>query len=336
MSKCELKTNKVNKKSCDSFIEGGFCETETMFRCPLWIEKNEPRLSHSGITNFLRCPQMYYYSNLRGLQVRPEFQSDPLKIGSAVDDYITNVLMGGDKTDDSVCINGPTGYRWKTIKTMWESKSVGIIKAFQKVINEEKVVKHYIGQKEFNIQFDGQPHVKGFIDLESRTGRSFIELKVGGNPQYYLNLFYIRSKLAAYFMSNPAYESGKIWAIRVPQIKRTGKFKGESLDDYSARITRVMVAEPRHYFPGYNPKTRNFGVTFGRGEIDLDITPKYYRMVADWIKLSIKKSVWIKNGTGCLHPFECDYLNICENNGAMSTDVFVTRKKEARKLKVQS
>ena len=329
MAICEHKTNKRDKKRCDSFIEGGFCQTEEMFRCPIWIEKNEPRLSHSGIVNFLRCPQMYYYSNIRGLQVRPEFQSDPLKIGSAVDDYITGQLMGRERGEDGVCINGD-------ITTMWEAKSIGIIKAFRRMIDEEKVVKYFTGQKEFNIQFDGQPQVKGFIDLEARNGKSFIELKVGANPSYYLNLFYIRSKLAAYFMADPAYEFGKIWAIRVPQIKRTGQFKNESLDDYSARITRVMTAEPRRYFPGYSSKTRNFGVKFGRGEIDMIMTPKYYRMVADWIKLSIKQNVWIGNGTGCLHPFECDYLPICENNGALSTDVFTTRKKETRKLKIQS
>lgn len=330
MTTCDLKTNEIKINSCDSFIKGGFCNKEEMFRCPIWIEKNEPRLSHSGITNFLRCPQMYYYSNIRGLQIRPEFQSDPLKIGNAVDDYITNILVeGGERTEDSVYLDGE-------INTMWEAKSIGIIKAFQELINEAAVKKHYVGQKEFNIQFDGQPQVKGFIDLESATGKSFIELKVGANPSYYTNLFYIRSKLAAYFMSNENYISGTIWAIRVPQIKRTGKFKGESLADYSARITRTMINEPRHYFPGYSHKTRNFGVKFGRGEIDLVLTPKYYRMVADWIKLSIKKNVWIGNGTGCLHPFECDYLHICENNGALSTDVFTTRKKESRKLKIQS
>jgi len=250
MNKCKLKTNEVNKKTCDSFLSGGFCEKEEMFRCPLWIEKNEPRLSHSGITNFLRCPKMYYYSNIRGLQMRAEFQSDPLKIGSSIDDYITNIMMGGKRTADSVCVIRNGKCLWKPIKTMWEAKAIGIIKAFQKVVSEEKVKKYYTGQKEFNIQFDGQPHVKGYIDLEARNGKSFIELKCGGNPSYYTNLFYIRSKLAAYFMSNEDYVSGTIWAIRVPQIKRTGQFKNESLEDYSARITRVMVAEPRHYFPG--------------------------------------------------------------------------------------
>ena len=283
---CEYKTNEVNKKSCDSFLIGGFCEKEEMFRCPLWIEKHEPRLSHSGITNFLRCPKMYYYSNIKGLQVKSAFESDPLKIGSAVDDYITNILMGGGRTIDSVCYVSAKGMRWKTIRTVSDAKSIGIIKAFKQMIDEEKIKKHYTGQKEFNIQNDGQPHIKGYIDLEAKDGKSFIELKCGGNPSYYTNLFYIRSKLAVYFMSNENYVSGTIWAVRVPQIKRTGQYKNETLDDYSARITHTMVKEPRHYFPGYSAKTKNFGVKFGRGEIDVETTIKHYKMVADWIKLS--------------------------------------------------
>jgi hypothetical protein len=237
--------------------------------------------------------------------------------------------MGGERTEDSVYLKGE-------ILTMWEAKSIGIIKAFQAVINEEKVKQYFTGQREFLLQNDGQPSVKGFLDLESKSGKRFIELKVGKSPLYYTQMFYIRSKLAAYFMSNEKYMSGTIWAIRVPDIKRTGKFKTESLADFSARITRVMVKEPRHYFPGYQAKHKNFGVTFGRTEIDIELTIKYYRMVADWIKQSIQKDVWVCNGTGCLHPFECDYLPICENNGALSTDVFTTRKKETRKMKLQS
>jgi hypothetical protein len=89
-----------------------------------------------------------------------------------------------------------------------------------------------------------------------------------------------------------------------------------------------MMTEPSYYFPGYNAKKGNFGVNFGRAEFDLDREQKTYRMVADCIKLAIKKDLWIQNGTGCLHPFECDYLPICQANGAISEDVFNYRKKE--------
>ncbi len=330
MTTCDKKTNNINKKTCDKFLDGGMCKLDSMFRCTEYILHREPRLSHSGITNFLRCPQMYYYSNIMGLQVKPEFQSDPLKIGSSVDDYVTNILMGGKPTIYTVIPNG------ELYTTMWEAKAAGIINAFKELVDIRKVKEMYVGQKEFLLQEDGQPQVKGFIDLESVSGKSFIELKVGKSPAYYTQLFYIRSKLAAYFMSSEAYVSGKIWAIRVPDLKRTGKFKNESLEDYSARIYRVMMKEPTHYFPGYNRKSKNFGVKFGRAEIDLDVTRKTYRMVADWIKLSVKRGVWIKNGTGCLHPFKCDYLPICEASGAVSEDVYTHREKETRGEKIQS
>lgn len=327
--KCEYKTNNVIKETCDSYSGNGMCGIPEMFRCPVYIEKFEPRLSHSGITNFIRCPSLYYYSNIRGLQVRPEFQSDPLKIGSAVDDYITNLLLGGERTPDSVYLDGE-------IKTMWQAKAIGVIKAFKKMVNTDKIKELYTGQRKFLLQKDGQPQILGFLDLHGKSGKRFIELKVGKNPSYYTNLFYIRSKLAAYFMSSDTYEVGKMWAIRVPDLKRTKKFKNESFPDYSARCTRVMIAEPVHYFPGYNSRTRNFGIDFGRPEIDLKYAAATYRMVASWIKMSVKKDIWIMNGTGCLHPFQCDYLPICQNNGAVSEDTYTYRKKETRKLKMQS
>ncbi len=328
MSSCKRRVTHKND-TCDRLLEGGMCELPELFRCTEYMERLEPRLSHSGITNFIRCPMMYYYSNVMGLQVRPEFQGDPLKIGIAVDDYITNILMGGKPSKDTL-------FPKDEIDCMWKAKAVACIRAFRKLMNIEKIKKMYTGQKEFLLQSDGQPSIKGYIDLESATGKSFVELKCGKNPAYYTQLFYIRSKLAAYFLSSKTYQSGTIWAIRVPALMRTKKFKGEPFPDYSARCYRVMIGEPSHYFPGYDQKTGNFGVKFGRAEIDLIKTAKTYRMVADYIKLAIKKDLWLQNGTGCLHPFECDYLSICETNGAVSDDVFMYREKETRKGKLQS
>ncbi len=323
---CEYKTNRY-KKTCDSFFSGGLCGRKDMFRCIEYIERFEPRLSHSGITNFLRCPLNYYYSNVKGLQVREELLSDPIKIGNAVDDYVTNILLGGKRTKKTIFLDGD-------ITCMWEAKAVAIIKAFKRLINTDKVRELYTGQKEFLIQNDGQPHVKGFIDLHAKDGKKFIELKTGKNPSYYLNLFYIRPKLAAYFMSLDTYETGTIWAIRVPDLKRMKQFKNESFPDHAARCERVMMAEPTHYFPGYNGKTRNFGVRFGRAEIDLKSTVADYRIIADYIKLAAKKNVWVQNGAGCLHPFKCDYFVVCENNGRVSEDIFDFRKKEETESEV--
>jgi hypothetical protein len=328
ITECGFKTN-YKKKTCDKYLDGGMCAKDNMFRCTEYMQRVEPRLSHSGIMNFIRCPQMYYYSNVRGLQLISCFHGDPLKIGASVDDYITNILLGGEPTENTVYLGGE-------ITTMWEAKTIGIINAFNKLVDTAKVRQYFQGQREFLIQEDGQPSIKGFIDLHSKSGKQFIELKCGKNPAYYTNLFYIESKLAAYFMSLETYKVGIVWAIRVPQLKLLEGKKKEELDDYAARITEVMVGQPRHYFPGYNYKSKSFGVRFSRAEIDLETAKKNYRMVADWIRLCAKRDVWPKNGTGCLHPFECDYLHICENFGNISDDVYSYREKETRKGKMQA
>ena len=50
-------------------------------------------------------------------------------------------------------------------------------------------------------------------------------------------------------------------------------------------------------------------------------------MIADEIKMCIERDLWIQNGTGCLHPFECDFLSICRENGVVSEDVYGYREK---------
>lgn len=315
---CEYKTNE-NKKSCDSYIKGGMCMKPNMFRCLEYIERNEPTLSHSGIMNFIRCPKLFYYSSIQG--VKSIFESDPIKIGNAVDSYITIFLLTGKTNKDFLPLN-------TDIKFMWQAKSIAIIRSFIKLINVEKYMDLYSGQYKFTIHKDGHPSVRGIIDLDSNNGKTFIELKVGKSPEYYINKFYIKYKLATYFMAKESYQSGRVWAIKVPQLKRTGKFKNETLAEYSARCYRVMVAEARNYFPGYNSKTKNFGTKFGRVEIECYDMWGYYRMIADWIKMSIKRDLWMEDGGGCHFPFECDYFSICSNNGVISEDLYTFREKK--------
>lgn len=317
---CEFKTN-IKKKTCDSYMGDSMCSKRNMFRCTEYIEKFEPTLSHSGIMNFIRCRQLFYYNNIQGIQLKDSEYSDPLRIGIAVDDYVTGQLLTGDISDGQLTVK-------TEIEFPWQAKAIAIMRAFAKLVDCKQLNSSYSGQKGFDVNKDGYPNIRGFIDLHAKSGKSFIELKTGKSPEYYTNLFYIKYKLATYFMSNDKYKSGRVWAIRVPQLKRTGKFKNESLSEYSNRCYRDMIARAPYYFPGYNRKTRNFGVKFGRFEIDIDEMWEYYRMVADNIKLCIKRDLWMQNGGGCLYPFSCDYLDICKNNGSISEDVYTFREKK--------
>jgi len=270
--------------------------------------------------NFIRCPRLFYYNNIQGIQLKESEYSDPLRIGIAVDTYITQFLLTGEITENALPLNSEIEYPW-------QAKAIAIMTAFTALVNVKKLNSLYSGQLKFQIQNDGFPQIRGFIDLYSKSGTNFIELKTGKSPEYYTNLFYIKYKLATYFMSSHKYKSGTVWAIRVPQLKRTGKFKNEDLPSYSKRCYRDMIARAPYYFPGYNSKTKNFGVKFGRAEIDIDEMWKNFRFIADAIKICIKNDIWMQNGGGCLYPFECDYLQICKNNGVVSEDVYTFREK---------
>jgi len=317
---CKLKKS-LKKKPCDSYIKGGYCTQPTLFRCIEFIERNEPVLSHSGINNFMRCHRLYYYNNICGIQLKGEEYSDPLRIGIAVDNYLSAYLLTNEITKDHINLQMEIEYQW-------QAKVIAIIRAFLEKINYKALIKNYIGQKSFISYRDGNPTITGIIDFESNDKTKFIELKCGKSPEYYTNIFHIKYKLATYFMSCETYESGNVWVIRVPQLKSTGQHKDETLSEYSDRCYRVMIAQPAWYFPGYNSKTRNFGTRISREECDVENMAKYYKLTSHFLKIAIKEDTFMRNSGGCLYPFKCDYLAICESNGAISEDIYTYREKK--------
>ena len=280
----------------------------------------------------MRCPKSYYFSNILGLQVKRDFCSDPLRIGTAVDNYITN----GRSRRNIPTLGEPDGN--DNVESMWEAKVDAICEAFSSLIGVEQIDYSYSGQREFHYQEDGYPQIHGFIDLEANDKSHFIELKVGKNPAFYTNPFWMRSQLGTYFLSNPEYKYGIVWAIKVPQLKRTGQYKDESLEDYKDRCVRVMISSPAEYFPGYDKDTNTFGVKFYRTafdikedenqyEMSLEGLKKRYQMVAWQIQKCAEREYWYPNGNACLHPFECNYKRVCES-GKIGMEIYEYREKK--------
>lgn len=316
---CESLTT-INKKPCDSYIKEGFCSSPQFFRCSEFLKHKEPTLSFSAVNTFMRCPKMYYFSNILGLQVSWDLCSDALRIGSAVDSYLT---MGS--------------YRPNNFNSIWETKVTAICEAFD-TLSLDSTRMNYNGQHEFHYQEDGYPQIHGFIDLHANDNSHFIELKVGKNPAFYTNPFWMRSQLGTYFLSNPEYKYGIVWAIKVPQLKSTGQYKDESLEDYKDRCVRVMLQHPTDYFPGYNKDMNTFGVKFYRTAFDIDENEnqyemglegleKRYQMVAWQIQRCAEREYWYPNGNACLHPFECNYKRVCES-GKISDSIYEYREKK--------
>jgi hypothetical protein len=243
------------------------------------------------------------------------FQSEPLKIGSQIDDYITQ-----GKYPDGM----------EKLTSMMEAKIHAMCQAFNALIGRETVEYAYTGQKVFLTQEDGIPQIKGYIDLEANDVSHFIEIKASAKPDRYTNLFWMRSQLGTYFLSNPKYKYGIIWPIRVPELKRTGQYKEETLEEYRDRCLRDMIARAKWYFPRYDKDEKSFGIKIYRSEIDLDDLRRRYEMVGWQIQKCAEEEYWYPNETQCISPFECDFKRICENHGAISEDVYTWREKEKK------
>jgi hypothetical protein len=302
MNVCKYK-KRENSKPCSHYIKPALCSRPNLFRCIEYIARFEPTLSYSGVNHFLRCPRQYYLSNIKGLQLQEQYQSYALKIGKYVDAVLTV----------SPIIEIPEVYK----NELWVAKAQAMLAAFNNLFPE--LLTGYTGQKEFYWQEYDYPHVNGFIDLEATE--HFVELKCTSRPEFYTNPFWIHDQIGTYFLSNPNYDYGVVWAIRVPQLKQSGNFRDESLGDYKDRCVSDMLRRPAHYFPGYNKDSKLFGVKFYRSEFDLNALRKRYKWIARQIRECAQSDYWYQNRTQCLYPFKCDYLNICETGG-ISEDIY--------------
>jgi len=261
----------------------------------------------------MKCPRLYYWSNIRGLQIRKDLASDALRIGSAVDSHLT---CGKNIID----IN--------SLNSLWEAKASAIITVFETLFKIDREVCQ--GQVRFIWQEgDGCPQVKGYIDIQANDETSFIEIKTTTRPDFYTNTYWIHDQLGTYFLSNDKFRHCDMWAIRVPMLKQTGNFRDESFDQYKERCVRDMLKRPSWYFCGYNKETKTFGLRFYRDEFDLEGLKRRYRWLSHQIKGCVEADYWYQDRTQCISPWQCDYLRVCDTGG-VSEDIYEYIEKKSR------
>lgn len=299
---------KGNNKPCTYYLRPGMCMKDTMFRCIEYIKRFEPTMSYSSVNHFMRCPRLYYLADIKGVQLGEQFQSDALQIGKWVDRYITQDTN-----------------QHELEPSLWYMKALAIRDAFNKIIKLDR--NKFKEQNEFHWQEDGCPQVHGFIDLSAQN--HFIELKCTSKPAYYINPYWIYDQLGTYFLSNPNFEFGIMWVIRVPQLKQIGNFRDESLEDYRDRCIRDMIKRPSYYFTGYDKDKKSFGFKFYRSEFDLNALRDRYKWLAKQIRECVQTDYFYQNKTQCLFPFQCDMFRICEIGG-INDDIYNFRGKERR------
>jgi len=333
-SKCPKFQPNSSMNSCiyygeaDNPCENGYCSLPTNYRCVATVQLLIP-LSYSSVSDFLTCHHLYYLKAIRGIQTLDAAKSSPLKMGTLWDKVLQKYL--GEKGIDI-----PSIINQYEIPLVDVAKVKGLYRAYKEL--DIQVDPDYKLQVKISMQIDfqktwtnGDPVkllLTGFYDRKYTD--SFVENKLSGKPDMYLDPYFIQSQIGTYFLADPNLQSCTMEVIRTPQLKSTGKNKEESPEDLQERIYQDAISRPSYYFIGWNNQTRKYGKKYFRGEFDLEeLRSRYIHVFREIFDARIMDGFY-KNDRVCnniLPGVSCDMLQCCRHNN-MSEQVYQIRKKK--------
>jgi hypothetical protein len=145
----------------------------------------------------------------------------------------------------------------------------------------------------------GEPvelHVRGFYDRKYST--CFVENKMSGRPDNYLDLFFIQSQVGTYFLADPKLESVIMEIVRTPDLRMTKK-EEDSPETYGNRTYHDIISRPAYYFIGYNSEKNTYGKKFYRTEFDLQDVLDRYKHIFREIHEACALGGFFKNDRAC-------------------------------------
>ena len=322
----------------DNPKECGYCKRKEYYRCLADVNSIIP-LSHSSTQDFLTCRHLYYLKAIRGIQVKNAAQSSALKCGTLWDNVLQKYLGGKDRNGKPIDIP-------KIIEDYEiENREIAKVKAL------------YRAYKELEIQTDPNPQLQYKIDITIPFDKSwgndepvelmvtgfydrkytdyFVENKLSGRPDYYLDLWHIQSQVGTYFLADPNLQSCIMEIARIPDLKplkETKKRANEESDEaYQERCFQDILSRPSHYFIGYNKDTHHYGKKYHRGEFSLDEIKSRYLHILKEIYQARLMDGFYKNDRACaqvLPGIPCDMLPICRYNNWSET-IYQIREKQS-------
>jgi hypothetical protein len=309
-----------------NILECGYCKQTKYYRC--LAHNAQIPLSHSSVQSFLSCHYLYYLQALRGIQTRDAQKSSPLKMGSLWDTVLQKHLGQPDiKIADTI-----NKYE---ISDRDIAKVKGLFRAYKFLEIQVDPGYELQAKIDLSVTFDHQVwndgvtpvrvFVTGFYDRKYPT--HFVENKLSGRPENYLDPYYIQSQVGTYFLADPSLEHCTMEVVRTPDLKSAGKNKEEDADTYSERVYQDVLSRPSHYFIGYNNETRRYGKKYYRTEFNLEeLKSRYTHIFREYWEARLL-SGWYKNDRACrniLPGIQCEYIPLCRNN-QMSETIFQIR-----------
>ena len=322
--------------AADTDWECGFCKQPNYtYRCIADTGRIIP-LSKSLIDNYLTCHWLCYLQNFRGVRVRDSQTSNALKMGFLWDLVLQKHLGSKDKKGNPIDI--PEAINRYEI----EAREVAKVKAVYRAYKELEIKTEPGGELQAKIDLSyvterderEQPYnwskvaITGYYDR--KYDGYFVENKLSGRPDSYLDPFHIQSQVGTYFLADPSLKYCIMEICRTPDLKSTGSHKDEDMDTYQERVFQDIISRPSHYFIGWSSERKTYGRKFMRSEFDLDEVAHRYKCVAKEIQAAWMWNQFYKEDRSCgqiLPGIKCDILPICRY-GKFNDDMFTIRRRD--------
>jgi len=333
-SLCEKFNPTLDDRGClyydaaDNDQECGFCKQPNFtYRCIADINRYIP-VSHSLIQNYLCCHWLCHLINIRGVRIKDAHASKPLKMGMLWDLVLQKHLGGKDKKGNPI-----TGTTISSAIEQYEieDREVAKVKALFRAYKSLEIVIEEGGITQAPINFnysteaddDGnpKPYVWANVNITGYYDRlysdHFVENKLSGRPDLYLDPYFIQSQIGTYFLVNPDLKYCIMEVVRVPDLKSTGSHKEEDDSDYEERCYQDIISRPSHYFIGWSSERKTYGKKYMRSEFDLEEIKHRYWCVVREIYMARSDNMFYKADRSCgqiLPGVKCDMIPLCRYN----------------------
>lgn len=310
----------------------GLCKRPDMYRCLEELGKKPLPLSHSSIQDFLVCHRLFWMKQVQGLQVKNRHLSRPIKLGALWDAVLQFRLAGTGDPQSVIEEYGIEAVDVETVRALYRAyKDLGIQveEGFQLQArvdikwNPFDEVRTWIGNEPVEV------HVRGFYDR--KYDKYFVENKLSGRPEGYLDVFFVQSQIATYFLADPELEKCVMEVVRTPGLRVS---KEEEMDEtgreFGRRVYEDVMHRPAYYFMGWNKEKRTYGKVFYRREFDLEDVRSRYLSIFRELHEALTLDGFYRSDRSCrgvLPGMGCDFVNVCRY-GSASEEVFEIRKKE--------
>lgn len=314
---CEFRDKSV--MPCRYYIKDQYCSLPDQFLCLEARQRKAPRISYSELRTYCQCYYRWYLSYVNGL----ELINPPIRLlaGKIMSDCLDCIMSTNPSKSGQEIINSYESYKDEDDEF---PRELLMIQAWCKAMeNMEWTKEKGNTQYEFKWQDLEYPQIHGFLD--------WIRFNADGDPSYGREFkysthdnwskFQVYNQLGTYFIPFPTLQRIELIVLKVPTLKWMRKGKNEeSAEEFSERVYKDII---------HNQKSYVFKTNYWRSEFNLESIKGRYRTITremyDRMKVG-KDAFWqTDNRIVC---FSCDYLQICENDGLVSEQLY--RKRERK------